>query len=165
MLVGRLCMKRTGKKTLVLYITLYVGGQIVYEENSGFFTLYVVAQSSAERQEWVEAIRRGQSVSQWQYSLLAPSVCCSQMVWGCACACVQHWHSTEWTEIWICQHSAYFNFIPSTHTHTCTHTHTHTHTHIYSHTIWGPQTDGAKSGHCPVSLLKNFVHTMKGKSS
>ena len=67
--------------SFVIYnITLYVGGQIVYEENSGFFTLYMVAQSPAERQGWVEAIRKGQSVSQCQYPLLAPSVCCSQMV-------------------------------------------------------------------------------------
>ena len=40
--------------------------------------------------------------------------------------------------MWIRQHSAYFKFIPSTHTHTCmharTHKHTHTHTHINTHT-------------------------------
>ena len=30
--------------------------------------------------------------------------------------------------MWMCQRSAYFKFIPSTHTHT--HTHAHTHTHI-----------------------------------
>ena len=71
------------------------------------------------------------------FYFLAPSVRCSQMVWGCmcGCACVLHQHSTEWTDIWICQCTAYFKFIPSTHKH--------------SHTIWGPWTDGAKSGHCP----------------
>jgi len=48
------------------------------------------------------------------------------------------------------------SFRPHTHTHTYTHTnthtqciHTHTQTHTHSHTIWGPQTDRAKIGHCP----------------
>ena len=50
------------------------------------------------------------------------------------CMCLWHWHSTEWTYMLICQGSAYFKFIPYTHTH--------------SHTIWGLRTDGAKSGHC-----------------
>ena len=36
----------------------------------------------------------------------------------------------------ICQHSAYFKFIPSTHTFT------------HFHTIWGLWTNRAKSGHC-----------------
>ena len=55
-------------------------------------------------------------------TLSAPSVSYPQMVWGCvcACACVQHWHSTEWTDMWICQRIAYFKFIPFTHTHTHT---------------------------------------------
>ena len=44
--------------------------------------------------------------------------------WGCACACVYHWHSMKWTDTWICQHTVYFRFIPSTHSHTHTHTHT-----------------------------------------
>ena len=42
--------------------------------------------------------------------------------------------------MWICQCSAYFRFIPSTRTHTQT------------HTIWRPQTDRAKSGHCHILL-------------
>ena len=40
----------------------------------------------------------------------------------CTCACVQHWNSMKWTDMWICQRSTYFKFIPSTHTHTHTHT-------------------------------------------
>ena len=55
----------------------------------------------------------------------------------CACACVcacLHWHSTGWTDLWICQHSAYFKIILSTHTHMHTHTHAHTHIHTYAHT-------------------------------
>ena len=93
----------------------------------------------------VECILRSRSCFFQQYPLLVPSVHCPQRVWGCvcACACVQHWHSTERTNMWICQHSAYVKFIPSTRTHTCMHAHTH------SHTTWGPQTDGAQSGHCP----------------
>ena len=56
--------------------------------------------------------------------------------------------------MWICQRSAYFKFIPSTHALTCarTHTNTHTHTHTHSHTIWGPQTNRAKSGHRPKDI-------------
>ena len=34
------------------------------------------------------------------------------------CMCLWHWHSTEWTDMLICQGSAYFKFIPYTHTHT-----------------------------------------------
>ena len=44
-----------------------------------------------------------------------------------------HWH-TEWTDMWTSWRSGHFKFILSTHTH--------------SHTIWGLQTDGAKSGYC-----------------
>ena len=37
-----------------------------------------------------------------------------------ACMCMFiHWHSMEWTDMWICQHSAHFKFLLSTHTHTC----------------------------------------------
>ena len=40
--------------------------------------------------------------------------------------------------------------------------HIHTHTHSHTITIWGPQTDGAKNGHCPpkniiYKSLKHFV--------
>ena len=36
------------------------------------------------------------------------------------CLCMWHWHSTEWTDIYmlICQCSAYFRFIPYAHTRT-----------------------------------------------
>ena len=69
--------------------------------------------------------------------------------------------STFWHGL-ICQRSAYFKFIPSTHTHT----HTHAHAHTHSHTIWGQRTDGPKSGHCRkffsrtcrVSNLRPFDH-------
>ena len=41
--------------------------------------------------------------------------------------------------MWICQLSAYFKFIPSTHTHRHTHRHTHTlsytHTHTHTHIL------------------------------
>ena len=54
-----------------------------------------------------------------------------------------HWHSysMEWTYMWTCQNSAHFKFIP--YTHTCTHT----------HTIWGPQTNRAVSGHTQAMVL------------
>ena len=48
----------------------------------------------------------------------------------CVCVCMRvcvcvHWHSTEWTDMWTCQHSAHYQSIPSTHTLTLTHTLTH----------------------------------------
>ena len=64
-------------------------------------------------------------------------VCVSACVCVWALVCV-HWHSTEWTDMWICQHSAHFKFIPSTCACACT-----PHTHF--HTIWGPWTNGAKT--------------------
>jgi len=56
------------------------------------------------------------SSKEWQYPLLALSVRCPQMVWGCTV-----W--TEWTDTWICQRSVYVKFIPYTHMHTRMHTH------------------------------------------
>ena len=44
----------------------------------------------------------------------------------------------------ICQRSVSFKFIPSTPTQTCAHAHMYAH----SNTIWGPQTNRAKRGHC-----------------
>ena len=45
-----------------------------------------------------------------------------------------HWHCMEWTEMWICQRSAYFKFILSTHTGMHTRTHTQVHTCVRAHT-------------------------------
>ena len=84
----------------------------------------------------VECILRSRSCFFQQYPLLVPSVHCPQRVWGCvcACACVQHWHSTERTDMWICQHSAYVKFILSTRTHM--HARTHTFSYHLRTTNW-----------------------------
>ena len=51
----------------------------------------------------------------WQYPLLAPSVRCPQRLDDARGRVFVY--SMEWTEMWICQRSAYFRFIPSTHAH------------------------------------------------
>ena len=60
-------------------------------------------------------------------------------------------YSTEWTG--LCGYSNVVHtsssFHPHMRPHVHAHTQTHTHTHTHSHTIWGPQTDRAKSGHRP----------------
>ena len=72
---------------------------------------------------------------------LVLSVGCPHMVWGCVCVRVYiHWHSSEWTDMRICQRSAYLKFIPTVHT--------HTHTHVLIPFEDREPTDEAKSGHC-----------------
>ena len=86
------------------------------------------------------------TVIQWQYSLLAPSVCYPQMVWGCMCVCIAYvWMEWTWSMHYVgistYQFILYYanvvhtwKFIPSTHTRmqagTYARTHEHTHTHI-----------------------------------
>ena len=43
--------------------------------------------------------------------------------------------------------------------------HTHTQTHTHSRTIWGPRTDGAKSGHCPKHNLLTYLPFQSHSSS
>ena len=73
----------------------------------------------------------------WQHPLLALSVHCPQMVWGCVCGCVytgiaQNEQISEYANV---VHTS-SSFRP--HTHVCAHTHTQ------SHTIWGLRTNRAK---------------------
>ena len=76
-----------------------------------------------------------------QTSVLAMSSFSSIGSWSsnsirmCLCVCV------EWTDKWICQHSAHFKFSLYTHTHSFSYTHTFTHTLSHTH-IWGTWTDG-----------------------
>ena len=66
----------------------------------------------------------------------------------CACACVSVALAEYGMNCYVCQRSACFKFIPSTHTHT-----------TYFHTICGLRTDGAKSGLCrPCQSIPSCKH-------
>ena len=79
----------------------------------------------------------------WQCPLLAPSVRGPQMVWECVCVCVCVW--TEWT--W---HMHYAGI--STHQFTPHYATQATHAHAHPQTIWGQQTNRAKSGYGHIIL-------------
>ena len=74
-----------------------------------------------------------------QYPLLAPSVHYPYMVWGCVHVCAVHSTGIVQNEL----KCGYANVV-----HTSSSFRPHTRTHTHSHTIWGQQTNGAKSGHC-----------------
>ena len=65
--------------------------------------------------------------------------------------------------MWIRQRSAYFKFIPSTHTDTHTYTNTHTHTHTHTHTVARRSCYAMARGHClNTSIVLAAVHSLLG---
>ena len=106
-----------------------------FKQNAGVAIFIMTPTVTAQRRRTIASFLWSCRVVLGQHPLLAPSVDYPQMVCTSVCACAQHWHSTESTNMWICHAS-----IVHTSGSFCTHTH--------SHTIWGPWPDGVKSGHC-----------------
>ena len=98
--------------------------------------------SAITEKEWTNChLTKVVSLNDQQYPLLALSVRCPQMVWGCACVCVLvciHWHSTEWTNMWI---MPTLNIV---HTSSSFHPHMHTLTPFEDHELTRLKVDIAK---------------------
>ena len=89
-------------------------------------------------------------ISSWSSNGMRMCACVCMCVCVCVCVCVCErerervhcgWNELEVCNTLACPHISSFHTLP-------VYTHKHTHTHTHPHTIWGQQTNGAKSGYC-----------------